>query len=127
VSDRPSPLLLAAVLLLVIGLSGLGAGLTIVGAMTNGPVVPIVGMQIGLGIAGYGVLATVASIGLLGRRRAFWWLAVATIGAGLVLLVGLIGLIGLASIDPVFATGIVIWGIALACLLAPATRAALRR
>jgi hypothetical protein len=123
VTDRPSTLLLAAVLLLIIGLSGLAAGVTIVAAMANGPVVPFAGVGIGLGVAGYGVLATVAGIGLLGRHRSFWWLAVATIGSGLTLLVGLIAI---ASLDPVFATGLVIWGVTLACLLAPATRAALR-
>jgi hypothetical protein len=124
VTGRPFPLVLAAVLLLIIGLSGLGTGFTITQAMTGTPAVPVVGVQIGLGIALYGLLATVAGIGLLGRRRAFWWLAVATIGAGLVFV---IGLIAITSLDPVFATGIVIWGLALSCLVVPATRASLRR
>jgi hypothetical protein len=92
--------------------------------MTGTSAVPVVGVQIGLGIAVYGLLATVAGIGLLGRRRSFWWLAVATIGAGLVCV---IGLIAITSLDPVFATGIVIWGVTLACLVVPATRASLRR
>ena len=122
-TDRPVPLVLAAVLLIVIGLSGLGAGFTIAQAMTGTPNVPVVGLQIGLGVAGYGLLAAVSGVGLLGRRRRFWWLAVATIGAGLALQVGLIAI---TSPDPVFGTGLVIWGIALVWLLLPATRQALR-
>lgn len=117
------PLVFAAVLLLIIGLSGVGAGITITTAMIQGPDVPVVGIQIGVGMAGYGLLAAVSGIGLLGRRRAFWWLAAATLGAGLAFL---IGLIAITRLDPVFGTGLVIWAIALACLLAPATRAAMR-
>jgi hypothetical protein len=123
VTDRPVPLVLAAVLLIIIGLSGLGAGLTIIQAMTGTSTAPVAGVQIGLGIAGYGLLATVSGVGLLGRRRRFWWLAVATIGAGLAFQVDLIAI---TSPDPVFATGLVIWGIALGCLLVPATRRSLR-
>ena len=122
-TERPFPLALAAVLLLVIGLSGLGVGITITQAM-SAPAVPATGLQIGLGIAGYGLLATISGIGLLGRRRRFWWLAVATIGAGLAFQIWLVAISGL---DPVFATGIVVWGVTLSCLIAPATRAALRR
>jgi hypothetical protein len=122
VTGRPYPLVLAAVLLVIIGLSGLGAGITIVQAMTKSPPLPLVGVQIGLGIAAYGLVAAIAGIGLLGRQRRFWWLAVGTIGAGLAFLVGLIVI---ANLDPVVTSGIAIWGITLACLLAPATRAAL--
>ena len=122
-TDRPVPLVLASVLLIIIGLSGLGAGFTIVQAMTGTPTVPVVGFQIGLGIAGYGLLAVVAGLGLPGRRRRFWWLAAATISAGLAFQ---IGLIAITRPDPVFGTGLVIWGIALACLLVPATRRSLR-
>ena len=123
ITDRPTSLSLAALLLLIIGLPGLGVGVTIAQAM-SAPAVPSAGLQIGLGIAGYGLLATTSGIGLLRRRPAFWWLAVATIGAGLVFQ---IALISIASLDPVFATGIVVWGVTLACLLAPDTRAALGR
>jgi hypothetical protein len=123
VTGRPFLLVFAAVLLLIIGLSGVGAGITITMAMIQGPDVPAPGIRIGLGITGYGLLAVVSGIGLLGRRRAFWWLAAATIGAGLAFL---IGLIAITTLDPVFGTGLVIWGIALACLVAPATRAAVR-
>jgi hypothetical protein len=123
VTERPFPLALAAVLLLVIGLSGLGVGIMFTQAMAV-PGVPSTGLQIGLGIAGYGLLATISGIGLLGRRRRFWWLAVATIGAGLAFQ---IWLVAIASLDPVFATGIVVWGVTLSCLIAPATREALGR
>ena len=121
---RPFPLVLAAILLVIVGLSGMSAGLTIVQAMTTTPPVPLVGIEIGAGIAGYGVVATIAGVGLFARRRTFWWLAVGTIAAGLAFL---IGLVVIAALDPVVTSGIVIWGITLACLLAPGTRAALLR
>jgi hypothetical protein len=122
-ADRPTSLSLAALLLLIIGLPGVGVGVTIAQAM-SAAAAPSAGLQIGLGIAGYGLLATISGIGLLRRRRAFWWLALATIGAGLVFQ---IALISIASLDPMFATGIVVCGVTLACLLAPDTRAALGR
>jgi hypothetical protein len=124
VTGRPYPLVLAAVLLVIIGLSGLGAGITIVQAIMKAPSVLLVGVQIGLGIAVYGLVTAIAGIGVFGRQRQFWWLAVGTIGAGLAFLIGLIVITGL---DPVVTSGIAIWGVALASLLAPATRAALAR
>ncbi|HYX10637.1 MAG TPA: hypothetical protein VE817_01570 [Candidatus Acidoferrum sp.] len=124
VIGRPFPLVFAAVLLVIIGLSGISAGITIVQAMANTPPTPLIGIEIGAGIAGYGLVATIAGVGLFARRRTFWWLAVGTMAAGLAFL---IGLVVIANLDPVATSGLVIWGITLACLLAPATRAALPR
>lgn len=67
-TGRPFPLVLAAVLLVIIGLSGIGAGISIVQAMTAEPPAPLVGIKIGLGIAAYGVAATIGGLGLFRRR-----------------------------------------------------------
>ena len=120
---RPQPLIAAIVLLLLIGVSGLGVGLTLTTAMTNAGT-PLTGVGIGAGIALYGALAALAGLGLIWRHRWSWWLGVATIVAGTLFLVTLIFYVGG---DEVFAIGVAIWGVTLACLLAPATRASTRR
>jgi uncharacterized membrane protein (DUF2068 family) len=122
-AGRPQPLSAAIILLLLIGVSGLGVGLTIATAMTNAGT-PLTGVGIGAGIALYGALAALAGVGLIWRQRWSWWLGVATIAAGTLFLVGLMVYLGG---DEVFALGVAIWGITLACLLAPATRASMRR
>jgi drug/metabolite transporter (DMT)-like permease len=122
-AGRPPPLSAAIVLLLLIGVSGLGAGLTITTAMMNAGT-PLTGVGIGLGIALYGALAALAGVGLIWRHRWSWWLGVATIAAGTLFLVWLMFSVGG---DDMFALGIAIWGVALGCLLAPATRASIRR
>jgi hypothetical protein len=119
---RTVPLVLGAVLLVIIGLSGLAAGVTIVAAMTSAAAPPVVGLEIGFGIAIYGLLATGSAIGVFLRRRAWWSTGIATIVAGLVVLFGLAVAVGP---DPMFGSGIAIWGVTLACLLAPPTRRAL--
>ncbi|MEA2548928.1 MAG: hypothetical protein QOE42_1526 [Chloroflexota bacterium] len=122
-AGRPQPLSAAIVLLVLIGVSGLGAGLTITTAMTNAGTPPI-GVGIGAGIALYGALTALAGVGLMWRHRWSWWLGVATIAVGMLFLVGLIVRVGS---DEVFALGVAIWGVTLGCLLAPATRASIRR
>jgi drug/metabolite transporter (DMT)-like permease len=123
VDQRPPSLRAAIILLLLIGASGLGVGLTITAAMTNAGT-PLTGVGIGAGIAFYGALAGLAGVGLIWRHRWSWWLGVATIVAGELVLVWLIVLVGA---DGVFALGVAIWGVALGCLLLPATRASIRR
>ncbi len=115
---RPLSLLAAAFLLMLIGGSGLAAGLTIMLAMTNASTIPLPGIEIGAGLALYGGLTAIAGLGLIWRRRWSWWLGVATIVAGELVLVWLIVL---AGGDDVFTFGIVLWGLTLACLLAPAS------
>lgn len=120
---RPTSLLLATVLLLVIGLSGASVGVTLITAMASAPDVPSTGIGIGAGIAGYGAVAAIAGIGVLLRWRPGWWLGLATIVAGLLFLTWLI--VALGGLDAVFAFGLVVWAVTLVCLLAPPTRAAL--
>ena len=122
-SDRPASLLAAAGLLLIIGLSGLSVGISLILAMRSARDVPWVGVEIGAAIGGYGVLTMVAGIGLLARRRPAWWLGIVAIGAGWLFLVGLVVAVG--SFDPVFGFGILVWSVTFACLLAEATRAAI--
>jgi hypothetical protein len=119
---RPQPLLAAIILLVLIGVSGLGVGLTITSGMLSAGT-PLIGVGIGAGIAGYGALAALAGVGLIWRHRWSWWLGVGTIVAGVLFLAWLIVLVGG---DGVFAFGIVLWGVTLACLLAPATRSSIR-
>ena len=120
---RPQSLSAAIVLLVLIGVSGLGVGLTITSGMLSAGT-PLIGVGIGLGIAVYGGLAALAGVGLIWRRRWSWWLGVVTILAGELFLVWLIVLVGG---DGVFAFGVAIWGVTLVCLVAPATRAEIRR
>jgi uncharacterized membrane protein (DUF2068 family) len=120
---RPLPQLAAIVLLLLIGCSGLAAGLTITLAMTNASTVPLPGVEIGTGIALYGALTAIAGAGLIWRRRWAWWLGFATIAAGGLFLAGLVIVV---RGDEVFASGILLLAVTLACLLSPATRASLR-
>ena len=120
---RPLPQLAAAFLLLVIGGSGLAAGVTITMAMTKASTIPLPGIEIGSGVALYGGLTAIAGFGLILRRRWSWLLGVATIVGGGLFLVGLVVVLGG---DEVFSFGIALWGVTLTCLLAPATRASLR-
>ena len=120
---RPQPLSAAIALLVLIGVSGLGVGLTITSGMLSAGT-PLIGAGIGVGIAVYGGLAALAGVGLIWRQRWSWWLGIVTIVAGELFLVWLIVLVGG---DGVFAFGVAIWGVTLACLAAPATRAAIRR
>jgi hypothetical protein len=123
VSNRPLPLVIAIGLLLLIGLSGLLAGVTLIQTMAGATPVPAAGVAIGAGVAAYGFAATVAAIGLIGRRLAAWWAGVLVIGLGLVVQ---IALLLVARLDAVSAVGLAIWGLTLACLLAPASRRQIR-
>jgi hypothetical protein len=121
-SGRPLPLVLAVVLLLLIGLSGLLAGLTIIQTMAGAAPLPTAGVAIGVGIAAYGVVATAAGLGLLRRRGVAWRAGVLVLGAGLLVQVALLAV---SRLDAVSAVGLAIWGLALACLAVPATRRAI--
>jgi hypothetical protein len=123
---RPIPLILAAGLLILIGLSGMAVGGQLLGAAGNGDVsgVDIRGAALGLGttIAAYGFLSVVAAVGLLTLRRWGWRLGV------LLILLGLVALGSAAAaggLDPIIGFGAVLWGATLACLFASETRRAL--
>ena len=126
---RPSVLVAGVVLSIVIGLSGVGVGLTFVGAALSGPgggfapEIAEAGLRLGLGIAGYGFLVTAGAVGVWQRSWRGWWLVVAALGLGLVTLAVLTVV---ASMDEVLFAGVLIWGLAIGLLVASPTRAALR-
>lgn len=126
---RPSVLVAGVVLSIVIGLSGVGVGLTFIGAALSGPrggfapEIVEAGLRLGVGIGGYGFLVTTGAVGVWQRSWPGWWLAVVTLGLGLVTLAVLAVV---ASMDRVLLFGVFVWGLAIALLVAPATRAAIR-
>jgi hypothetical protein len=126
---RPSVLVAGVVLSIVIGLSGVGVGLTFLGAALSGPgggfapEIAEAGLRLGIGFGGYGFLVTAGAVGVWRRSWPGWWLAVAALGLGFVTLVVLAVI---ASLDGVLLGGVAIWGLAIALVVAPSTRAALR-
>ena len=125
-SARPIPLILAAGLLLLIGLSGMAVGGQLLGAAGTGTVsgVDIRGAAFGLGttIAAYGFLSVVAAVGLLTLRRWGWRVGIVMTVLGLV---GLGSAVAAGGLDPILGFGLVLWGTTLACLFASETRRAL--
>jgi hypothetical protein len=122
----PIAAVIAVGLLALIGLSGIAAGLELLanlGAAAGGT--PWTGIAIGVGIAGYGAIAALAAVGIWRGSRRAWWAAVGTIVAGIVVLAAASRLVG--AIDEVFAGGVLLWSTVLVALLAPGTRARLRR
>ena len=128
-SDRPPTLVTAAVLLVVIGISGLfaAAGLFAVVPRAGELGSNVVGAGIGVGlvIGAYALAATIAGVGLAARRVWAWWIGVVTIAVGLGLLGVSIALAG--TLDAVLSFGVAVWGVTLAGVLAPATRHNVRR
>jgi hypothetical protein len=127
-TTRPWTLIVAAALLLLIGGSGMAAGGSLLGVAINGSMTEDVrgaGLRIGMGIATYGFAAVVAGVGLVLVRRWAWRLGVLLVIVGLVGLVG--PLVALGQVDPILASGVVIWGVAFACLISPRTQRAIRR
>jgi hypothetical protein len=121
-TSRPFSLVFATVLLILIGVSGVGAGAELLAVASGEPT----GALIGGGIAGYGLACVAAGIGLFQLRRWGWLLAAGSIVVGLAILLWIqIVLIGAAP-DSVSAVGLVVWGLTLVLLLTPATRRALR-
>ena len=125
-SARPIPLILAAGLMLLIGLSGMAVGGQLLGAAGTGTVsgVDIRGAAFGLGttIAAYGFLSVVAAVGLLTLRRWGWRVGIVTTVLGLV---GLGSAAAAGGLDPILGFVLVLWGTTLACLFASETRRAL--
>jgi hypothetical protein len=120
---RPISLILAAGLLILIGLSGLAAGSDLLATAKSGPEVAsdvrFAALALGSTIGSYGFAAAVAGIGLVLLRRWAWRLGLVLVIAGLVLLV--VAIVA-AGPDRVFTFGLAIWGATFACLLATATR-----
>lgn len=131
--NRPPTLIAASSLLVVIGISGLfaAAGLIAVGVRAD-EVAPAMatdvtrgGLAVGLIMGAYALAAAIAGFAVMARRRAGWWLGVATIALGLGLLGLSLAFVG--TLDPILTGGVAIWGVALVLLLAPATRRSLGR
>lgn len=127
-SARPISLLFAAALLFLIGASGMAAGGGLLGSVANdGPAVApdlrTAALGMGTVMAAYGFVAVLAGAGLVLLRRWAW-----RVGVGLAIL----GLVTLgwafagAGGDLPIGVGLALWSLALACLVAPPTRAALR-
>jgi len=120
---RPISLILAAGLLILIGLSGMAAGGDLLATAKSGAEVAsdvkFAALALGSTIASYGFAASLAGVGLVLLRRWAWRLGLVLVVIGLVLLVVAI----LASrLEPLFEFGLAIWGATLACLVARATR-----
>jgi hypothetical protein len=121
-TSRPFSVIFAIVLLILIGVSGVGAGVELLAVASGQPT----GALIGGGIAGYGLACVAAGIGLFQLRRWGWWLALGSVVAGLAIQLWIqVALIGAAP-DSVSIIGLVVWGLTLVLLLAPTTRNAIR-
>jgi hypothetical protein len=120
---RPISLILAAGLLILIGLSGMAAGGDLLATAKSGPEVAsdvrFAALALGTAIGSYGFAASLAGVGLVLLRRWAWRLGLVLVVVGLVLLV--VAIVA-AGPDRVFTFGLAIWGATLACLVARATR-----
>jgi hypothetical protein len=120
---RPISLILAAGLLILIGLSGLAAGSLLLAAAKSGPEVAndvkFAALALGTAIGSYGFAAAIAGVGLVLLRRWAWRLGLATVIIGLVLLA--VAIVA-AGPDQALALGLAIWGATLACVAARGTR-----
>lgn len=126
-TSRPISLILAAGLLLLIGVSGMAVGGELLGAAGRGAALP--GGQgaasaVGFAMAAYGFASVVAGVALVLLHRAGWWFGVAVAVIGLAALVAINLAIG--ALDEILLFGVAVWGLTLAFLLAPATRRAIR-
>ena len=125
-SPRPISLIVAAGLMILIGVSGMAAGGGLLGVALNGDSpsdVREVGLAMGSVIAGYGFITVLAGVGLIRFRRWAWRIGLFTMLVGLVALAGAIA--GIGTLDPILLVGLGFWGLALICLLLSSTRAAL--
>jgi len=109
--------LVAVGLTLLIGLSGLAAGLELLANLPRSPSGPVwTGIAIGGGIAVYGIATIVGAVGTWRRSRVGWWIAVGAIAVGLAALV-LASRAG-GGLDELLLGGALFWAITLALVLA---------
>jgi hypothetical protein len=133
VTHRSVSLLWAVAVHLLIGLSGVAAGLPLVGGMLSGSLDPfeptqrdiLAGWAIALGVLGYGVLEVVGAVGVWRGWRPGWWLALIVDLVGLAILAWTASIAG--GFDGLLLGGGVLWLIAIGLLVTPSTRVALRR
>jgi hypothetical protein len=128
-SARPVTLILAAGLLILIGVSGIAAAAELVGIATGGgssvPGVEPLTILIAAALGAYGCGLVLAGIALLLLRRWAWWLGVALIAVGVMAL--LAPMLVNRSVDQVLSLGVATWGATLVLLLVPDTRRATGR
>jgi len=109
--------LVAVGLTLLIGLSGLAAGLELLANLPRSPSGPEwTGIAIGGGIAAYGIATIVGAVGTWRRSRVGWWIAVGVIAVGLAALV-LASRAG-GGLDGLLLGGALFWATTLALVLA---------
>ena len=119
--NQPITLAAAAILNVIIGLSGLVVGLTLVVALPAMAAASDVafGGEIVIVIPLYGLAATLGGIGTWRRFWVGWTLAAAVDALGLGVLIWAITLVGP---DRVLLFGVVVWTLTLLLLAAPQTR-----
>ncbi|HEX2756598.1 MAG TPA: hypothetical protein VHM48_14110 [Candidatus Limnocylindrales bacterium] len=122
---RPISLILAAGLLILIGLSGMAAGGGLLSTIANGSSttadVRAAALAFGTTMAVYGFAAVLAGVGLLIFRRWAWRLGLLLSVVGLVLLTGAQLA---AGPDLILGFGVAVWVTTFVCLVAPDTRRA---
>ena len=120
---RPISLILAAGLLILIGLSGMAAGGDLLATAKSGAEVAadvkFAALALGSTIASYGFAASLAGVGLVLLRRWAWRLGLVIVVIGLALLV--VAIVD-SRLDTLFGFGLALWGATFACLVAEATR-----
>ena len=125
---RPVTLILAAGLLILIGLSGMAAGGDLLATAKSGVEVAadvkFAALALGTTIGTYGFAASLAGVGLVLFRRWAWRLGLVLVIIGLILLA--VAVVA-AGPDRVFVFGLAIWGATLACLVATSTRDAVAK
>jgi hypothetical protein len=117
----------AIVLTGLIGLSGLGVGLSLwisLATLEAAGDTRDIGPLIYLGIAAYGLITALAAFGVWRGNVVAWWAAVIAIaiGGGILLRLATLG----PRLDEIFTGGVIIWAADLLALLAPGTRRSLR-
>ena len=125
-ANRPISLVFGAILLILIGGSGMAAGGGLLGVALNGGATGDVrqsGLTMGALIAAYGFATVLAGVGVLLLRRWAWRLGLLLVVMGLVLLVYALAAVG--SLDSMLVSGALLWGLTLVCLVVPGTQRAL--
>ena len=117
--NQPIPLAAAAILNVIIGLSGLAVGLTLVLALPAMAAASDVAFGDEIVIPLYGLAATLGGIGTWRRLWVGWTLAAAVDVLGLGVLIWAMTLVGP---DPVLLFGVAVWTLTLVLLAAPQTR-----
>jgi hypothetical protein len=131
--SRSSTTIWSIALHLLIGISGVSVGIPLVGGFLRGGLDPFEPSQrdvalagaIAFGVLGYGLATVVGAIGIWRGTRAGWWLTVIVDLVGLAVLAWTVAITAFS--DELLLGGVALWLVAIGLLLAPGTRAAVRR